>query len=144
MSLAAAASERKYDENDLDAFVDSAAGDLIDRSVDERGESWAKVFHQALSDYLRAQHHDPEDVIQRRLTEALLATIPRDGDDVDWLDCSTYVRDHFASHAAAAGALDNFIAAPGFLIAADPLGLLTALRASHAAETDALTVARTV
>jgi hypothetical protein len=46
---------------------------------------------------------------------------------LDWAHAPFYMRRRLAAHAAAAGLLDGLLEDPGFLVAADPSGLLPVL-----------------
>ena len=120
----ALAPPRRYGNNDLAWLLDSAAGYLIESS-DELGQPVYRLFHQALTDYLRPEERETQR--QRTLIEVLRREVPLGPAGLDWAHASVYIREHLATHAAAAGQLDDFLRDPDFLIAVDPAGLLPVL-----------------
>jgi hypothetical protein len=85
-----------------------------------------RLFHEALAKYLR--DHEVRfgaQEVQRRTIQALLDRVPTRDGRKEWLAADT--RSHLAAHAAAAGRLDEFVADPGVLLAAEPTRLLRVL-----------------
>ena len=66
------------------------------------------------------------------MTETLIRQTPdrRDGGGKDWLQASPYLRQHLASHAAAAGMLGELTTDPLYLATAEPRRLLRAMDTS--------------
>ncbi|MFF7934811.1 caspase family protein [Streptomyces sp. NPDC007940] len=96
--------------------------------VDDDRRSVYRLYHKALAEHLRRTAGRPTAEIQRAVVDALVSLVPAVADGRgDWLAAAPYVRQHLATHAAAAGRLAVLIEDPGFLLAAEPLGLLRAL-----------------
>ncbi|MGW2379560.1 caspase family protein [Streptomyces sp. NPDC001658] len=96
--------------------------------VDEDRRSVYRLYHKALAEHLRRTAGRPTTEIQRAVVDALVSVVPAVADGRrDWLSAAPYVRQHLATHAAAAGCLAELIEDPGFLLACEPLGLLRAL-----------------
>ncbi|MFD4652248.1 AAA family ATPase [Streptomyces sp. NPDC058441] len=92
-----------------------------------------RYFHQALNDHT-ATAVDPVIVYQ-----ALLASVPHSADGRRQWECAhPYLKRHAADHALAAGVphLDQLLSDPGFLVHADPDGLMPYLH--HAASDTAV------
>ena len=84
-----------------------------------------RLFHEALIEHLRVT--PPPGDTQWRIVSALLVSIPEAGERKDWEHSSAYTRKYLATHAVAAGRLDEIIEDPGYLLAADIQRLLAAL-----------------
>jgi WD40 repeat protein len=124
--IAAELSGREFGEHDIDWLLDQAAAYIAE--VPDRGRSVYRLYHQALAEHLRATWRTGQPAAQERIVRALLSSVPRtEAGDPDWLASQPYVRTHLATHAGAAGGLDELLADPGFLLAADQLILLRAL-----------------
>ncbi|MEU6143995.1 caspase family protein [Streptomyces sp. NPDC047081] len=96
--------------------------------VDDDRRSVYRLYHKALAEHLRRTAGRATAEIQRAVVEALVSVVPAVEDGRrDWLAAAPYVRQHLATHAAAAGGLAGLIEDPGFLLACEPLGLLRAL-----------------
>ena len=117
-----------YTDDDVGWVVSAAADYLL--QVPEYGRLVYRLYHEALAEHLRS--HDPGPEPQRRLTQALYGLVPARGaaDQPAWEAADPYLRAHLASHAAAAGQLDELLIDPGFLLAADPARLLAVLPAA--------------
>jgi hypothetical protein len=126
-AAATALAERSYGTEDLDWLLDTAADYMIEQATSEGGPVY-RLYHQALADYLRPVNIEMS-ALQRRLATALLKEVPRrpNGISRDWSVTHPYLTKHLATHAAAAGRLDELLEDPGFLLAADPARLLRAL-----------------
>jgi WD40 repeat protein len=131
-ALARALSGRRYQAEDVDWLVDTAADYLIER-VEADGRLAYRLYHQALVEYLRPL--EVEQAAQQRLTRALLDLVPpRPDGGRQWPLAPSYATTHLAAHAAAAGLLDELVEDPGFLLAADPARLLRMLPAASTLE----------
>jgi WD40 repeat protein len=124
-SMASAlATPRRYGTDDLAWLLDSAADYLVETRTED-GPPVYRIFHQALIDHLRPEHKESQ--AQRELAKVLLQAVPPGAAGPDWAHAPPYIREHLAAHAAAAGLLDGLLEDPGFLVAANPSGLLPAL-----------------
>ena len=125
-SLATALSGSACTESDVTWLLD-VAGAYIAEVVDDDRRSVYRLYHKALAEHLR-KAVGPTQEIQTAVHRALVDVVPPlPGDGKDWLSAPPYVRQHLATHAAAAGLLHDLIGDPGFLLACEPLGLLRAL-----------------
>ena len=118
--VAGALAGTAYGIEDVHWVLHTPAGDLITGSA--HATPCYQLFHGALAELLREQS-EPVRAGQQRIAAALEATVP----DRDWSRAPPYVRAHLATHAAAAGVLDELLQEPGFLVAAEPAALLAAL-----------------
>jgi WD40 repeat protein len=113
-----------YADADIDWVVRAAADYLL--TVPEHGRLVYRLYHEALAEHLRAPYPGPAP--QRRLTLTMRGLVPATAaGQPDWEAADPYLRAHLASHAAAAGELDQLLADPGFLLSTDPGHLLRAL-----------------
>jgi WD40 repeat protein len=128
-AAATALADRSYGLEELDWLVDTAPDYLVEQSAAEGGPIY-RLYHEALAEYLRPSTHD-ESTVQRGLVTALLETLSArsGGFGRDWAAAHPYLRTHLARHAASAGMLDELLTDPGFLLAANPTRLLSALPA---------------
>ncbi len=112
---------------DLDILRRSRAADyLLQTTTTERGaRPVTHLFHQALSDELLAERHQPSD------ESALLGMLLGQAEHTGWQD--RYLREHAAEHAAAAGRLDQLLEDPLYLITVDPARLVPHLDAARSA-----------
>jgi WD40 repeat protein len=120
----ALAAPHRYGSDDLAWLLSSAAAYLIESS-DEYSQPTFRLFHQALIEHLRPQ--DKERRAQRTIASTLIAAVPRTAGVADWAQATPYILRHLAAHAAPGGVLDGLLEDPGFLVAADPSGLLPVL-----------------
>jgi hypothetical protein len=107
---------------------DTSAPNLLQRTdLDNEVGGW-RLFHEALAKYLREHEvrYEPRKV-QHRTTQVLCDRVPIRNGRRDWLAADAYTRSHLAAHAAAAGRLEEFLADPGMLLAAEPARLLQVL-----------------
>ncbi|CAL9593711.1 hypothetical protein SUDANB96_05308 [Streptomyces sp. enrichment culture] len=96
--------------------------------VDDDRRSVYRLYHKALAEHLRRTAGRATSDIQGAVVDALVCVVPALADGRrDWFTAPPYVRQHLATHAAAAGRLHELIQDPGFLLAGEPLGLLRAL-----------------
>ena len=132
-AAATAVGTAEYSERDVARLlVDTSAVDLLHRTV--RGQRAAfRLFHEALAEYLRqesTQYRSAAET-QRRLTEVLLAHVPRTpAGGRDWSRADQYTRTYLPVHAAGGGALEIVLGEAGFLATAEPGRLLAALPAA--------------
>lgn len=119
--IANSLSGREFTEDDIDLVLDRAAAYVAE--VSDRGRSVYRLYHQALAEHLRATYRPGVVLAQRRIVDALIATVPG---DTDWFSAHRYVTVHLATHAAAANRLDELVGDPGFLLAAERFALLSA------------------
>ena len=110
---------------DLEALRRSPAADyLLQTTATERGaRPVTRLFHQALTDELLAQRHQPSD------ESALLDMLLGQAEHAGWHD--RYLREHAAEHAAAADRLDQLLADPRYLLSVDPDRLVPYLDAAR-------------
>ena len=106
---------------DLTLLRRSGAADYLLESKAESGQAVTRLFHQALADELRVGRSAEAD--ESRLLDLIVDEGRRDG----WIAAPAYLRRHAADHAAAAGRLDELVADPTFIVAADPQTLLPGL-----------------
>jgi hypothetical protein len=125
--LATALSGEACSDDDIAWLLDTAASYLVEAT--EQGRSVYRLYHQGLTDHLRATRRMSERETQRRIVTTLRDGVPPAGDGIgrEWRAAHSYVQRHLATHAASAGLLDELIGDPGFLLAADPPRLLRML-----------------
>ena len=129
--LATALSGREYDEKDVAAVVGSAASLLAARLSPASGEARSgdvryRLFHQQLDDHLRGSGQPA--ARQGEIVDALVASVQTNlSGERKWESAEPYVIKHLASHAAAAGRLDELLVDPGFLACVDVDELLILL-----------------
>ena len=130
LATALARPGRRYTVDDVAALLDTAADYLVETVI--TGEAaYYRLYHQALSDRLRArdqQHLRPVSVAQT-IYECLLGTVTRRPNGTrDWPTAHPYLRSQLAGYAADAGQLLSLLDDPGFLAAADPVTLAPLIR----------------
>lgn len=111
-------------EAEVDTLLEEEGSYLS--TVPVAGVKHFRLYHQALTDHLRQRilrHRDLQDIAER-FVDTLLELTP----DRDWSRAHPYVRSHLATHAAAAGTIEDLVADPSFVLAAEPTGLLVAVR----------------
>nr|WP_225954925.1 caspase family protein [Kibdelosporangium phytohabitans] len=113
--LAAALSGTPCVDEDIAWLLDNASSYVVETTEHDR--STYRLYHQALADHLRRRL--PAKEAQRRIVRTLRAEDP--------FDAHPYVRTHLARHAVAAGMLDQLIADPAFVLAAEKSVLLPVL-----------------
>jgi WD40 repeat protein len=126
--LASALAGRSYADSDIRLVLEHAGAYVIEARAHER--SVYRLYHEALSEYVREQLQGMGYAeVQRRIAETLRQTTANriDGGGKDWLRAHPYVRTYLASHAAAAGLLDELVLDPFFLVAADREQLLRSI-----------------
>ncbi len=113
-------------EEDVSWALDVAEA-YIAEVIDDDHRSVYRLYHKALAEHLRATADRPPEEIQRLVVQALLSLVPAAADGRrGWFASAPYVRQHLATHASAGGRLTELITDPGFLLACEPLALLTA------------------
>jgi len=135
--LASAIAGRPYDDQDLRWLRRRAGAYLVEGLAD--GRSVYRLYHEALTDHLRRHDLRPPAEIQRAITGVLTEHVARsaDGGGRDWKRAHPYIRAHLATHAAAAGKLDELLTDPRFLLNAEPVRLLSAALAVQSSGTRA-------
>lgn len=112
--------ERPYGEEDLTALVRAAGTALEEHEWNGRPEFLLVAARPAPG------RTDPEQ--ESAITDALLALVPADDSGRRrWQGAAPYLRDHLATHAAAAGRLEELVHTAGFLTFADPTTLARVL-----------------
>ncbi|MGW1216437.1 WD40 repeat domain-containing protein [Streptomyces sp. NPDC002499] len=105
--------EQAYRERDLSALVRAAGG-----ALEERERAGRRVF-VVVGPRSGCGEADPGRAVS--VVDALLGLVPLDGDGRrSWQGVDLYLRDHLATHAAAAGRLAELAGDAGFLAFADP------------------------
>ncbi|MGP8297651.1 caspase family protein [Streptomyces inhibens] len=118
-------------ESDIDTLVREDRSYLTATDID--GRKHVRLYHQELTDHLRGRALELRDLteVQHCFVETLLSVVP-DAQGApgrrDWSRAPRYVREHLATHAAAAGAIDDLIEDPAFVLSADITRLLPAVR----------------
>lgn len=105
----------------------------------ESGHSVYRLYHAALAEYLR-QGCD-ERRIHRQFYDFLAGSVPMSRSGPDWSRAHPYTRAHLATHAQRAGALDELLLNPRYLVNAVPAGLLAALPAARGTDAELAGVA---
>ncbi|MEX0172615.1 caspase family protein [Streptomyces sp. LMG1-1-1.1] len=105
--------------------ADAHVVEVLDRDL----RSVYRLYHESFAEELRERPDPSAD--QRAMVGALIGLVPADPDTGmrDWHAADPYIRTHLATHAAACGLLDDLVLDPGYLMAAEPTVLLTALEA---------------
>ncbi|MEV8625804.1 caspase family protein [Streptomyces sp. NPDC051079] len=135
LSAARRLSELPLREADIDALIEENGSYLS--SVEVAGIKHFRLYHQELTDHLRQRMLRRRDL--RDVAEHFVATLLDLTPDRDWYRAHPYVRAHLATHAAAAGTIEHFVTDPAFVLAAEPTGLLPAVR--HVRDDPALALA---
>ncbi|AQU67120.1 caspase family protein [Streptomyces niveus] len=113
-------------EEDVSWVLDVGEAYIAEVIDDDRRSAY-RLYHKALAEHLRATADRPPEDIQRSVVEALKSLVPESSDGrPDWFLAVPYVRQHMATHAAAAGVLAGLVEDPGFLLASERLTLLGA------------------
>ncbi|OEV10515.1 AAA family ATPase, partial [Streptomyces nanshensis] len=130
--LSEALSEVPCPQEDLRWLHEHAGAYIVETST-PNGSAY-RLFHETMAEHLRERSDDA--AAHQVITTALLARVPRDPRTGlrDWPAAHQYVRDHLATHAAAADSLDRVLHDSEFLIHGTPTHLLRALHAVHTDE----------
>ena len=107
-----------YTDADLAWLLENAGAYLIESGED--GQTVYRLYHQAFNDYLH--QGEDEEAVQEIITGALLGVVEVSGIR-DWAGSEPYLRRHLATHAAAAGWLDELVSDSRYLLYADPTRL---------------------
>lgn len=110
--------------------VTRLAGQFLDGP---RPDGPFRLYHQSFSRFLTDPKKNPWPIDLAETNDAVVRALMPEGRPGarDWTAASTYVRRHLASHAAAAGILDDLLVDRGYLLAADPSGLFAVLSAAR-------------
>jgi WD40 repeat protein len=124
-ALASSISERVYTDEDIGWLLLNAGAFILEAK--ENGRSVYRLYHQALADVL--QSGQKASGIQRKFIRVLTRSVPQrvDGGGPEWLIANHYIRSHLASHAAKVGRLASLLHDPLYLLAAEPIRLLSAI-----------------
>ncbi|HEU4422537.1 MAG TPA: hypothetical protein VFR67_08335, partial [Pilimelia sp.] len=129
--VASAASGRSYTDEDV-SWLRRAVGWYV-LEVADAGRLVYRPAYRAVTDHLRASRDD-------RTVHAAFTSVLAEGVRIgmhgtpEWSDVSSYTSTHIATHAAAAGLLDQLLCDPHFLLSADRARLLTALPSTRSAQ----------
>lgn len=128
--MASALAGRTYTNADLDWLV-REAGFYVVEALDG-ARSVYRLYHEALAEHLRSETNEQD--THRAVVKFLIQRTPRGERGRLWARAHPYVRTHLASHAAAAGRLDELVLDPTYLLHADRAPLLANLPALTSAE----------
>ncbi|MFM9441215.1 caspase family protein [Streptomyces acidiscabies] len=125
-AIASAVSAVPAGPDDIRWILDHADSHIVE-ALDSHGRSVYRLYHESFADELRATAADAH--TSAAVTRALLDSVPVDPATGlrDWTAAQPYVRDHLATHAAAATTLDDLVVDPLFLLTAEPVALQRAL-----------------
>jgi WD40 repeat protein len=125
-------------EADIDVLLEENGSYIA--IVEVAGTKHFRLYHQELTHHLQQRTLRTWDLpdIAHRYVETLMELTP----DRDWLHAHPYVRSHLATHAATAGVIEDFVSDPLFILAAEPAGLLRAIRHVKHDQTLAMVVER--
>lgn len=117
-------------ESDVDTLLDEDSSYLT--AVDVGGRKYFRLYHQELADHLKTRALRYRDLrgIQECFVGTLLELVPKaqGTDERDWPRAHPYIRDHLATHAAAAGLIDDLVEDPAFVLTAAAPGLVPAVQ----------------
>ncbi|MFC8142182.1 caspase family protein [Streptomyces paradoxus] len=115
-------------ESDVDALLEEDGSYVT--AVEVEGRKYFRLYHQELADHLKARALRYRDLssVQECFVGTLLDSVPSGAGGRDWGRADAYTRDHLATHAAAAGAIDDLIEDPSFVLAASAAGLVPAVQ----------------
>jgi WD40 repeat protein len=123
--LASVLSGRTYTNADLD-WLERNAGYYVIEALDG-AVSVYRLYHESLAEHLRAGWDTA--AVHHAITRYLVTRVPIEAGRSNWSRAESYVRSHFATHASAAGVLDEFVLEPSYLLNAERARLLAALPA---------------
>ncbi|MDH6127895.1 ATP-binding protein [Kitasatospora sp. GP82] len=92
----------------------------------EEDDPAVRIVHPAVADEVRERFGSAAREAQRRIAQALLATLPTGGGD-RWEAAAPYLREQLAGHALDGGVLPELLADPGFLLHAEQVSLRAAV-----------------
>ncbi|MFB7665035.1 ATP-binding protein [Kitasatospora sp. NPDC056138] len=110
--------------------------------VGEDEESAVRIVHPAVAEEVRERFGSAAREAQRRMAQALLATLPEGGAD-RWEAAAPYVREQLAGHALDGGVLPELLVDQGFLLHAEQVSLRAAVEHLVAAGNELPAQART-
>jgi WD40 repeat protein len=123
-ALTTAITGRPFADADATDTLQYASWYLVEST--EAGQSVYRLHHEELVRYFRAATHGgPGQEIQQRIALALTNFAGQGG--VGWLNTNAYVRRHLSAHAARGRVIETLVGDLGFLGAADPSRLASAL-----------------
>ncbi|MFE5840288.1 caspase family protein [Streptomyces niveus] len=133
-----------------EALTEAHIDELLDEDgsyltvVEQDGRKYFRLYHQELTAHLQTRTLRFRDLadIQQCFVDNLLDLVPIRADEPCWDRAHPYVRGHLATHAAAAGTIDDLIDDPAFVLAADVSGLLPAVRYARHGSVPALVIER--
>ncbi|MEU0248417.1 caspase family protein [Streptomyces sp. NPDC006235] len=118
--LASAISGRTYTDEDL-LWLRHHAGSYVVEAT-ESGRSAYRLYHQALTEHLR-ENTDPI-AVHAAFVDTLSDCVPYRSDATrDWSRAHPYTLNHLATHAAAAGRIDDLLDHTEYLVYARPHSL---------------------
>ncbi|MER5908726.1 caspase family protein, partial [Streptomyces mirabilis] len=118
--LASAVSGRTYTDADLIWLRHNAGSYVVEAS--ENGRSAYRLYHQALTEHLREDTDAP--AVHSAFVDTLTDCVPYRGDATrDWSRAHPYTLNHLATHAAAAGRIDDILKDTEYLVHAVPYAL---------------------
>jgi WD40 repeat protein len=126
LPVANALADTTYRRSDMD-WVLANAGWLITQAGEptESGNVTVyRLYHESFADFY--QRDEERAAAHRKIVAALLSTAPEDEKTL-WVDVDPYVKKFLAVHAAEAAMIGEIVERPGYLVCAEPEGLLTAL-----------------
>lgn len=121
--LASTLAGQTYANSDLDWLVREAGFYVVEALEGTR--SVYRLYHEALAEHLRADGRELD--THRAVVTFLIQRTPNGDRGRLWARAHPYVRTHLASHAAAAGRLDELVLDPTYLLNADRAPLLANL-----------------
>ncbi|MFF4427054.1 caspase family protein [Streptomyces sp. NPDC001549] len=136
--LASAISGRTYTDEDLLWLCHTAGSYVVEAT--ESGRSAYRLYHQSLAEHLRDGIN--EQAVHAAFTDVLTEHVPYHSDATrDWSRAHPYTRNHLATHATAAGRLDDMLTETEYLVYAAPRNLTPYL---HHARTEGAQLAAAV
>ena len=116
--------DEAYAQADITWLLEQAGFYLVETLDQDR--SVYRLYHEQFAEHLRATRSPSS--AHERITAELLRHVPVAAQGRrEWLAAAPYIRTHLAAHAANGRELDHLVNDPGFLLAADPTRLLSAL-----------------
>ena len=123
--LASRISGHAYTDEDI-TWLRSTAGSYVVEAT-EAGRSAYRLYHQALTEYLRSGSDDGQH--RAAFVDVLTTRVPRKvGGGRDWTRAHPYTLRYLATHAARGGRIDELIDDTDYLVEAAPDTLAPAIR----------------
>ncbi|WP_370216712.1 hypothetical protein [Kitasatospora sp. GAS1066B] len=133
-ALAGGISGRHYTDADISWLREKAGAYVVEAVAD--GRSAYRLYHQALAEHLRAEHlrsGADDTAVHAAFARTLTDHVPYGADGTpDWSRAHPYVLRYLAGHATLGGVLDAAVTDTGYLVHADPDGLVPHLHAAQA------------